>query len=85
MTAILLYGLVALFDGVSIGSGDFAHLPRTNFLSMVLCIVALATVQPHLPRAPCHTMIDWSQTGPSHTSPRSFMPTGLCILQRLLP
>ena len=45
MTAIFLYGLVALFDGVSIGSGDFGHLPRTNFLAMVACITGLALVR----------------------------------------
>ena len=45
MTAIFLYGLVALFDGVSIGSGDFGHLPRTNFLAMVACVAALAMVR----------------------------------------
>ena len=45
MGAIFLYGLVALFDGVSIGSGDFRHLPRTNFLAMVTCVTALVTVR----------------------------------------
>ncbi len=45
MAAIFLYGLVALFDGVSIGSGDFRHLPRTNFLAMVTCVTALVTVR----------------------------------------
>ena len=45
MSAIFLYGLVALFDGVSIGSGDFGHLPRLNFLAMLLCIAGLVAVR----------------------------------------
>ena len=45
MVAIFLYGVVALFDGVSIGSGDFAHLPRTNCVAMALCGTALVAVR----------------------------------------
>ena len=41
MCSTLLCSVVMMFDGISIGSGDFKHLPQTNLLGWIVTGVSL--------------------------------------------
>lgn len=41
MCSTLLCSVVMMFDGISIGSGDFKHLPQTNLLGWIMTGVSL--------------------------------------------
>lgn len=41
MCSTLLCSVVMMFDGISIGSGDFRHLPQTNLLGWVVTSISL--------------------------------------------
>lgn len=39
--SIALCTITVMFDGISIGSGDYAHLPRTNLLATCAALAVL--------------------------------------------
>jgi hypothetical protein len=39
--ALALCAVTMLCDGICIGSNDFGHLPRTNFVAMLACSATL--------------------------------------------
>lgn len=41
MCSTLLCSTVMMLDGISIGSGDFRHLPQTNFLGWIVTSISL--------------------------------------------
>lgn len=41
MCSTLLCSAVMMFDGISIGSGDFRHLPQTNLLGWIVTSISL--------------------------------------------